>query len=150
MEAIIFCGIQGAGKTTFYRERYFDTHVRINLDMLRTRRREQLLLRACLAGGQPFVVDNTNVRRLERERYIVPARAEGFRVVGVFFRVDPGKAFERNRRREGRARIPAAGVFGTQKRLEPPVPEEGFDELYEVDVDEQAGFRLTRIWPEAA
>jgi len=38
MEAVIFVGLQAAGKSTFYRERFFDTHVRINLDMLRTRR----------------------------------------------------------------------------------------------------------------
>src|ERR1700732_3621890 len=60
MEAIIFIGIQGAGKSTFYRERFFDTHVRINLDMLRTRKREEQLLAACLDAGQSFVVDNTN------------------------------------------------------------------------------------------
>jgi hypothetical protein len=39
----------------------FDTHVRINLDMLKTKHRQQFLLDACLSGKQPFVVDNTNV-----------------------------------------------------------------------------------------
>jgi predicted kinase len=29
MEAVLFIGIQASGKTTFYRERFFDTHVRI-------------------------------------------------------------------------------------------------------------------------
>ena len=43
MEAVILIGIQGSGKSTFYRERFFDTHVRINLDMLKTRQREKLL-----------------------------------------------------------------------------------------------------------
>lgn len=28
MEAIIFVGIQGAGKSTFYRDRFFNTHIR--------------------------------------------------------------------------------------------------------------------------
>jgi transcriptional regulator with XRE-family HTH domain len=37
VEAIIFVGIQASGKSTFYRERFFDTHLRINLDMLKTR-----------------------------------------------------------------------------------------------------------------
>ena len=60
MEAVIFCGIQASGKTTFYRDRFFDTHVRISMDLLRTRRREQLLLGACIEGKQQFVVDNTN------------------------------------------------------------------------------------------
>ena len=55
-------GIQGAGKSTFFKERFFDTHVRINLDMLKTRHREAILLDACIRAKQRFVVDNTNVR----------------------------------------------------------------------------------------
>jgi predicted kinase len=34
METVILIGIQGSGKSTFYRERFFDTLVRINLDLL--------------------------------------------------------------------------------------------------------------------
>ena len=75
MEAIIFIGIQGAGKSTFFKERFFDTHVRINLDTLRTRRREEILLNACLQSRQPFVVDNTNPLPADRSRYLGPARA---------------------------------------------------------------------------
>ena len=60
MEAVILVGIQASGKTTFYRERFFETHVRLSLDMLRTRHRERLLVAACVAAQQPFVVDNTN------------------------------------------------------------------------------------------
>jgi hypothetical protein len=59
MQALIFTGIQTSGKTTFYRERFFETHIRISLDMLRTRNREQILLQACLEARQPFVKDNT-------------------------------------------------------------------------------------------
>ena len=39
-ECIIFVGIQGSGKSTFYKENFFKTHVRINLDMLKSRNRE--------------------------------------------------------------------------------------------------------------
>jgi hypothetical protein len=35
MEIVILIGIQGTGKSTLYRERFVDTHVRINLVMLR-------------------------------------------------------------------------------------------------------------------
>ena len=48
MEAVIFVGIQASGKSRFYRERFFTTHVRINLDLLRMRRRERSLLAWCL------------------------------------------------------------------------------------------------------
>src|SRR6266853_479136 len=83
MEAVIFVGVQGSGKTTFYRDRFFETHVRINLDMLKTRHREQLLLAACLAAKQPFVVDNTNPLPSDRARYIGVAREAGFRKLQI-------------------------------------------------------------------
>ena len=63
MTAIILIGIPASGKSTFCKERLFDTHLRLNLDMLKTRHREKLLLQACIAAQQPFVVDNTNARQ---------------------------------------------------------------------------------------
>lgn len=136
MEAVLLIGIQASGKSTFYGERFFDTHVRLNLDMLRTRNRERLLLQACITGLQPFVVDNTNPLRAERARYIEPARTAGFRVVGYFFEPDPRAAAARNEARPKGKRIPRAGLFGTLKKLERPAREEGFDELYSVDARE--------------
>jgi hypothetical protein len=144
MEAIIFCGIQASGKSTFYRERFFDTHVRISMDLLRTRRRERLLLTACLEGGQRFVIDNTNATAAERARYITPALAARFDVIGYFFATDPHDAYERNRRRPGRAAIPAAGLFGTQKRLQLPTLDEGFHRVDSVELAEGGGYRVTR------
>ena len=77
MEAVIFVGLQGAGKSTFYRERFFATHLRINLDMLKTRHREGRFLQACIETRQPFVVDNTNPTRAERQVYIEAAKQAG-------------------------------------------------------------------------
>lgn len=144
MEAIILIGIQGAGKTSFYRERFFETHIRLSLDMLRTRRREEILLKACLDAKQPFVVDNTNVQATERARYIVPARAAGFRVVGYFFEPEPNASYARNALRTGRDRIPPAGLFGTLKRLERPRLEEGFDELFRVLIPAPGQFEVKK------
>ncbi|MEL6944740.1 MAG: ATP-binding protein, partial [Bacteroidota bacterium] len=36
MQAILFIGIQASGKSTFYKERFFNTHVRISMDLLNT------------------------------------------------------------------------------------------------------------------
>ncbi|HSJ03696.1 MAG TPA: ATP-binding protein, partial [Verrucomicrobium sp.] len=63
MQLILFTGIPASGKSLFYKQRYADTHVRINLDMLRTRNRESILFRACLEGKAQVVVDNTNLTR---------------------------------------------------------------------------------------
>jgi predicted kinase len=140
MEAVLFVGIQGAGKSTFYQRRFFDTHVRISLDMLKTRYREQVFLQACILARQPFVVDNTNVLAAERERYIAPARAAGFRIVGYYFPVPVRYAIGRNQKREGKKKIPVQGILGTQKKLQPPRREEGFDALYRVTVTEANEF----------
>jgi predicted kinase len=132
MEAVILVGIQASGKSTFYQQRFFDTHVRISRDLLRTRNRERLLLQACLESKQPFVVDNTSVMAEERARYVAPAKAAGFRVVCYYFRTETRAAIARNKLREGRAVVPIPGILGTYKKLEEPRMEEGFDELYTV------------------
>ena len=140
MEAVIFVGIQASGKSSFYRSRFFDTHLRINLDMLKTRHREQTLLHAGIEAKQPFVVDNTNPSVEERARYIELARSGGFRVVGYYFRSQPKEALARNNLRTGKARVPEKGILGTYKRLRVPTKEEGFDELYRVHIDETGCF----------
>jgi predicted kinase len=140
MEAIIFIGIQGAGKSTFFHERFFDTHVRINLDMLRTRRREALLLAACIQGGQSFVIDNTNPLPADRERYLQPAKAAGFRTIAYFFRVTLREAMQRNNLRPGKQRVPATAVAATFRKIVPPSTQEGFDEVHVVELTSEHGF----------
>lgn len=143
MEAVIFVGVQGSGKTSFYRERFFDTHVRINLDMLRKRSREQLLFNACLQAKQPFVIDNTNPLRSDRARYIEPARAAGFRVVAYYFQISLRDAMRRNNQRTGKQKVPAPAVAGTFRKLEIPVLEEGFGALNTVTLSADGGFVVT-------
>jgi hypothetical protein len=131
-EAVVFTGVQAAGKSTLYRERFFETHVRISMDLLKTRNRERLLLEACLVGKQPFVVDNTNPLAADRAKYVQPARAAGFFVSGYFFRATTREAIARNKQRTDKPPIPVPGLLGTYKRLEEPRWEEGFDALFTV------------------
>jgi len=130
MEAVILCGVQGSGKTTLYEDRFAPTHVRVSLDVLRTREREAELVQECLAARRPFVVDNTNPTPADRRRYLEPARAAGFRVVGYLVEIGDAEAVARNAVRAGPARVPVARVVGTARRLQRPTPEEGFDELW--------------------
>ncbi len=85
MEIILFMGIQASGKSTFYQEYFSNTHIRINLDMLKTRHREKILLNACLEAKQRFVVDNTNPTVADRKKYITLAKASGFKIIGYYF-----------------------------------------------------------------
>ena len=140
MEAVIFVGLQGAGKSTFCKARFYDSHIRLNLDMLRTRHRETLLFEACLEAKQKFVLDNTNLTREERKKYILRAKEFGFKIVGYYFQAKIEKAIERNNQREGKAKIPEKGLRSALKRLQIPMFEEGFDELFYVKINDENQF----------
>lgn len=136
MEAVIFVGLQGAGKSTLYKERFFATHVRVNLDMLKTRHRERRLVQACVETGQSFVVDNTNPTKAERSVYIEAARAAGFRVVGYYFQSRVEDCNRRNGQRPPDQQVPLKGILGTAGRMELPARDEGFDALHYVRIDD--------------
>lgn len=145
MEAVLFIGLPGSGKSTFYKERFYDTHLRLNLDMLKTRHRERLLLLACIDSQTRFVVDNTNVTRSERKVYIDAARAAGYRVVGYFFRSYVEECLKRNDQRQGARRLPLKALLGFAGRMERPSLEEGFDEIHYVRIDGPRGF-VVEAW----
>jgi len=132
MEMIMFIGIQASGKSSLYRDRFVDTHQRLNLDILRTRHRERLLLDAFVAAKAPFVIDNTNVTAAERARYLAPARLAGFRCVGYWLQCSIDEALARNAARPLDSIVPDEAIRATRNRLEAPSIAEGFDELYVV------------------
>ncbi len=132
MQAVILIGLQGSGKSTFYERRFAQTHLRISRDIAATAAREQRLLEECLARKLDFVVDNTNATRARRKRFIEPAKAAGYRIIGYCFTTDIKECLARNARRSGQARIPVPGIYRVRKLMEWPTLIEGFDELYEV------------------
>lgn len=144
MEAVIFIGLQAAGKSTFYRDRFFATHVRINLDMLKSRHRERCFLRTCVETRMPFVVDNTNPTRAERQVYIEAARQAGFRVVGYVFESPVEDCLRRNEQRPPAERIPLAGILAAATRMQAPRRDEGFDRLYSVRTGADGRFAVGR------
>ncbi len=136
MELAILIGLPGAGKSTFYRQRFADTHTLISKDLLGDRRQlalkqAQLLARA-LGEGRSVVLDNTNASPAERAGPIDLARAAGARVVGYVFEATVRDCLGRNRQRQGKERVPDVAIFTTAKRLIRPTAEEGFDALYTV------------------
>lgn len=134
MEAVVFVGLQASGKSSFFKERFFSTHVRISLDLLRTRNRERRLLTVCLETQQPFVIDNTNPTREERAKYIDAAKSAKYSVVGFYFRSKAEECLTRNQQRTDR--VPDVGILSTAKKLELPTLEEGFDTLRYVRLTE--------------
>ena len=130
MEAILFIGLQASGKSSFYKEKFFSTHIRLNLDMLRTRHRERLFLNACLQAKQRFVIDNTNPSKDDRARYIPAILEAGFDMTGYYFSSRLSDCLGRNARRVAAQQVPEMGLRGCSARLEFPSYQEGFSRLF--------------------
>ena len=134
MQLIIFIGVQAAGKSTFYKQYFYNSHLRLNLDMLKTRHRENLLFEAGLASKTKMVIDNTNPTQLDRQRYLQRAVAAGFEIIAYYFYTDLNSTLERNSHRIGKANIPEVGVRATYKKLEVPNFSEGFSKIFQVKI----------------
>lgn len=144
MELILLIGIPASGKSSFFKARLSDTHVRLNLDMLKTRHRLKLLFRASLEARAHVVVDNTNLTVKERAPYLEAARAAGYRIVGYFLQSRVHDALARNAAR-GRP-VPDVAVKSASKALELPTLSEDFDELFFVSLNE--GDFIVEPWQE--
>lgn len=146
VELIVFTGLQAAGKTTFYRERFATTHVHVSKDAWpNARRREERQRRVVeehLHAGCSVVVDNTNPTPEERLPLVAMARNLGARALSYYFIVAVDEAVRRNERREGRARVPNVGIYSVAKKLILPGYDEGFDSYFQVVLTE-SGFGVT-------
>ncbi len=145
-EVVVLVGLQGAGKTTFFQQRFADTHAHVSKDLFPNdrspARRQARLIDEALGAGRSVVVDNTNVTVRERAVVIEQARAHGARVLGFVFDCTTRECLARNALREGRARIPKVGIFATAKRFVSPTREEGFDELFVVRSAPERSFEV--------
>ena len=142
---VVMIGIPGSGKSTFCDAKFPGWRV-ISRDILRTRHREEQLLADTVASRLSCVIDNTNVSRAERAKFIAAGKAAGYRIVGYYLRSNIDECLKRNAQRTGKARIPDAGVRGRAAQLERPGYAEGFDELFYVAI--QDGVFVTTPWAE--
>jgi len=128
-EAIIFTGLQGSGKTTYFKDHFAATHEHISRDVLQTAEHEAALVSECIRTGRSFVVDNTNGTRTVRAAYIREAKAAGFQVRSYFFDTPVRTAIGRNNHRTDKKPIPVPAILRAAKFLERPSLNEGFDEI---------------------
>lgn len=128
---LVFIGIPASGKSTFFHSVLEELDLDcISLDALRTRAREKAAFDAALVAKRSVVVDNTNVTKAFRSKYIAPAKDADYRIVGLFFQSVLADCLSRNDAREGKARIKRLAVLGMAAQLELPSFDEGFDELF--------------------
>jgi predicted kinase len=140
-ELVILVGLPGAGKTSFFRDRFEATHVHISKDRLRNRRdkqaRQLALIDEALAAGRSVVVDNVNAAVADRAALLEAGRRHGARMSCYLLATDVGECLRRNRERVGRERVPNVAIAAAAKRYQPPTRSEGFDRLMEVRADTQ-------------
>ncbi|WP_321386406.1 AAA family ATPase [uncultured Enterococcus sp.] len=132
MEVILLMGLQASGKSTFYKEYFSDSHLRLNLDMLNTRNKEKQLLLTCLEISQSIVIDNTNPTKLDRQRYFQLADRVDVTFIGYYFQSKLTDCLKRNQQRRGKACLPKIALKATAAKLELPDFDEGFSQLYYV------------------
>jgi predicted kinase len=149
LECIILIGLPGAGKTTFYQQRFADTHLHVSKDLWpnATQRsaRQQKLIAEIFSLGKSAVIDNTNPGKTDRAPLIRLAHDHGARVIGYFFDVTTRAAVARNANRSGRGKVPNVAIFAAAKRLQPPVRAEGFDELFRIEISEDRSLRISKM-----
>ncbi|WP_343680351.1 AAA family ATPase [Chryseobacterium arthrosphaerae] len=132
MEMIIFTGIPASGKSSLYKELFFNSHIRISMDLLNTRNKEDKLLQYCFDTQSKMVIDNTNVSRENRRRYIQLAIQNKYSIIGYYFESDIRDCLERNKNRKDS--INETGIKAKYKELELPSLEEGFDQIVKVKI----------------
>ena len=142
---IIMMGIQGSGKSTFCAKN-FPEYTRINLDTLRTRKKENDALWLAINRKENVIIDNTNPTVSDRKKYIEAGKASQYNIIGYFMQSRLQECIERNDARQGKEKIPAIAIACTSNKLEMPSYEEGFDELYFVKITDE-GFSVSK-WRE--
>ena len=131
----LLMGIPASGKTTFCRGVLTDPALEIvSQDASGTRAREWAAFEGALAGRRSVAVDDTNVEKSRRGRFLAAAKAAGYRTVGLFFQSVLADCLARNEAREGRDRIKPLAVRGKAAQLELPSRDEGFDGLFFVRI----------------
>ena len=130
MECIILIGIPGAGKSTYYKDKFDDTHLRINLDMLGRRSRESAIFKAAVKTNTKIVIDNTNTTIKDRMKYIPLLKKHKYKIIACYFQTDLEKTIEANNKRD--RVVPEKVIRTYYKNLIIPELCEGFDEVYRI------------------
>src|SRR5205814_8621478 len=146
MELIVFIGLQGCGKSTFYHTYFAATHDHISKDLLGNNknptRRQLQLIESALQAKHSVVVDNTNPTFEVRKLLIELGHLYRATITRYYFEPNLKQSLERNKQRSGKAKVPDVTIYATNKKLESPTYAEGFDKIYIVRAAASALFEI--------
>ncbi|HLX39176.1 MAG TPA: ATP-binding protein, partial [Ktedonobacteraceae bacterium] len=136
--------LQASGKSTFYRTHCATTYEHVSMDLLQhnknPRKRQMGLIETALQTQQSVVVDNTNPTVEDRLPLIQLGQQYGAKIVGYYFDSSVRQCIERNKQREGKAKVPAVAIYATAKKMVRPSYGEGFDMIYDVSIGDNGAF----------
>jgi bifunctional polynucleotide phosphatase/kinase len=113
-ELIIFVGMPGSGKSTYY-EKYLQDHVHIEQDKLGARPKVLKELIKTLKTGKSIVVDSTNPSLESREEYFREAEKYSYNIKVLYFLIN-GTGFNKLREKP----VPTIVYHIYFKKLVPP------------------------------
>ena len=126
MGLILLIGIADSGKTTFWKK-VFPKHVHISLDEIQGKNREIefKILEKNLALENNIIIDDTDLTKSIRAKFIQRAKKYNTEIKGVFFDYSMSRIQMQNSKRE--TSLPDFVLFKQKKLLESPTKDEGFD-----------------------
>ncbi|MBQ9981927.1 MAG: AAA family ATPase [Oscillospiraceae bacterium] len=138
---VIMIGLQASGKSTFCKTCLSD-YKYISLDILNTRNKEKNAVLSCLENNEDFVIDNTNPSVDDRKKYFEMIQDSDYKVIAYYMKSVLAECLLRNDKRTGKAKIPRMALASTSKKIDLPSYEEGFDEIYYVEMTDN-GFNIS-------
>eukprot|EP00127_Corallochytrium_limacisporum_P005608 Clim_evm7s209 gene=Clim_evmTU7s209 len=143
-EMVLLVGLPGSGKSTMAKEHFeANGYVRVNNDTLKSIPKCKDAANAALKGGKSCVIDNTNVSRDHRGRFIAIAKEHGVSVRCIVIKAERKQCMHNNNFRElintdptsGKStyeRVPNMVFYGMAKSWEDPNKSEGIDQIVAV------------------
>lgn len=132
---IIFCGLAASGKSSFYRY-HLEEHgnVYINLDTLKSATKCMSMAKKCFATKENCVIDNTNVDKASRAKWIDLCKKSNVIPIVLYFKLPLKHIFHNNKYRKltNRTTVSDVVIYTQNKKFEPPSLEE-CPSLYEVN-----------------
>lgn len=141
---MVLVGQQGAGKTTFYRERYAATHRLLSKDLMGGTDKDLRILKEIektAKAGQSVVIDNTNPTPAHRMRWVAAAEDLGMVPIAVWFDIPTAvckyRVATRNPGVSKSRRVDPIGFEVVRKNLSKPELDEGFVQIVTITTADQ-------------